>query len=104
MANINLKDWYTNNPSKKLNGKRWNYKDNLDSLHSLQVAHHNGELNLYESVESYEENWVHLENRETRTMIKAHPKAGTRRRNDLPPVYIQWKDEYRKRSLANIQH
>ena len=93
-----LQEWLKNNPSKGLNGKRWSYKDNLNSLHSLQIAHHNGTLNLYETIEAYDEQWVHPKNSD-----KFWKKPETRNRNDLPPVYIQWKDEYRKRVNGSIQ-
>ena len=63
-------------------------------LNSVQLAHLNGELNIYEPIEAYEERWFtkykkvgYWEDYES-----AHPIKGTRRRNDLPPVYLQWKE------------
>ena len=32
----------------------------------------------------------------------ASPIANTRKRNDLPPLYIQWKEDYKKRYATRI--
>ena len=92
-----LKEWYKNNPSKALNGKRWAYKDNLEQLHSLQRDHHEGKINLYDSIEAYSVKWTHVIDRNTKEFVSASPIMETSRREDLPPVYIQWKDDYRSR-------
>ena len=89
-----LKEFYQANPNKSLNGKRWNYKENLSSLHSLQRAHHEGSLNLYAPIQAHTEEWVHLIDRKTKRFIRAYPKLGTRKRNDLPPVAVQWQQAY----------
>lgn len=94
-----LQEWYKKNPSKSLNGKRWAYKDNLDDMHSLQRAHHAGNINLYESIEAYSVKWQHVTDRNTKEFIRAFPIDSTSKRDDLPPVYIQWKDDYRSRKL-----
>jgi hypothetical protein len=96
-----LKEWYAKNPSSALNGKRWNYRDNLDKLNNLQNMHHEGKINLYETLEAYTEVWKHIARKIDGLFISAHPIPGTRKRNDLPPVYIQWKDDIRRRLDGN---
>ena len=88
-----LKEFYEKNPSKKLNGKRWNYRDNLSSLHSLQQSHHEGKINLYSPIKAFSEQWKHVVDRH-KGCVTSHPIEGTRRRNDLPPVAVQWQQSY----------
>ena len=78
----------TNYDSIKPNGKTYNYRED-PSLNELQKAHIRGEINLYEGVEAYEEQLYHKGD-------VYYPIPGTKRRNDLPPIYIQWKDHYRR--------
>jgi len=70
------------------NGKRYDYRED-PSLNELQQAHIRGEINLYEGIEAYSEKWHHKGD-------VYHPIKGTRKRNDLPPIYIQWKDQFRR--------
>ena len=56
-----------------------------DHLNSSQ------DFNIYEPVEAYSISWYHKGD-------KYYPIPDTAKRNDLPPVYIQWKDDYRKRN------
>jgi hypothetical protein len=53
-------------------------------LNNIQLAHINGELDIYEPIIAYEERYDN----------KGLPIPGTKRRNDLPPVYLQWKQAY----------
>ena len=69
------------------NGKRYDWREDT-TLNSLQQAHIRGELNLYATVESYTERWFHKGD-------EWYPLPNTRIREDLPPLYIQWKDSYR---------
>ena len=97
---INLKKWYENHPSPKRNGKRYDSK--LDtSLNSLQKEHVQGDINIYETIITHTEKWVHLkEDGIYGRFIAAEPVPHTRVQNNLPPVYLQWKEDYRKRRLC----
>ena len=65
-----------------------------DNLNELQKAHIRGDINLYRPIECYEEQWYHgLDHNKDTTY---YPIEGTKVREDLPPIYIQWKDAYRK--------
>jgi len=75
----------------KPNGKYYCWKDD-DTLNPLQLAHIAGEINLYANTEAYSEEWYHKGS-------TYYPIPGTRKLNDLPPIYIQWKDAYRR---ANV--
>ena len=75
-------------------------------LNSLQVLHRNNELDLYEPVEAYSERWEHesekpLIGKKHGKFISAHPVPNTKVRNDLPPIYIQWKESHRIRCGKN---
>jgi len=101
-----LKKWLQDNPKPvgseftykgkaiKINGNRFNCKD-CNDLNSLQYMHLNGEIDLYLPIEAYAEDWDHVTDKEGK-FVSATPKVGTRRRNDLPPVYMQWKKEFNK--------
>ena len=80
-----LKEFYDTHPNKTLLGK---VKSNKLLLNKYQVEHMNGTRNIYEPIEAYSEKWEHG---------NAKPIEGTRRRNDLPPLYIQWKEDWRVR-------
>ena len=70
----------------------------LNGLNNTQRMHIEGKINVYEPIEAYEERW------ETETtkdgywewFKSARPIPGTRRRADLPPLFMQWKDAARK--------
>ncbi len=62
-----------------------------DNLNELQKAHIRGDIDLYRPIECYEEQWNH----ETQTQTWS-PIQGTKKRNDLPPIYMQWKVAYGK--------
>ena len=82
-----------------------------DNLTSIQDAHLNGSMNIYQPVEAYSEKWIHNKMDESNgtprnhheygKFISAHPVPGTKRRNDLPPIYLQWKEDYRKRHVID---
>ena len=68
------------------------------SLNATQLAHRRGLIDVYEPIEAYEERWVtkykkigYWEDYES-----SHPVEGTQRRNDLPPIYLQWKEAARR--------
>tara|TARA_R100000458_G_C8087870_1_gene119845 strand:- start:200 stop:538 length:339 start_codon:yes stop_codon:yes gene_type:complete len=60
------------------------------SLTKLQES-----CNVYDPIEAYEEEWKHDDKTGTGTPIE-----GTRQRSDLPPLYIQWKDDWKRRLNA----
>ena len=74
----------------EVNGLSYKASEDL-GLHSLQKAHLNNELNLYKPIESYSIRWNHNDREQTWSPIE-----GTKKRNDLPPVYMQWKQAISK--------
>ena len=74
----------------KPNGRFYDFRTD-PSLNSLQLDHMKGKINLYAPVETYTEQWHHKGD-------TWYPIEGTREQATLPPVYIQWKDDYRKRN------
>jgi len=80
-------------PSKinKSGQKYYDYRQD-PNLNSLQQAHMRGEIDLYNNTEAYKEDWYHKG-------AKYNPIPGTKVRDDLPPIYIQWKDDYRRRHV-----
>ena len=59
------------------------------NLNATQLAHFRGEFNIYDPIEAYKVKWFHKGD-------VYYPCADTAEREDLPPVYIQWKDAYRR--------
>jgi hypothetical protein len=103
--------WYVNwreHPAKTIYDKRWDKiakKLVPQRNHGLEINHviedHpltelQESCNVYEPMEAYTEKWNHVEDKDG-TFVSANPIPNTRVRNDLPPLYIQWKDDYRKR-------
>ena len=82
-----LKEFYANNPNPNLLGRVVD-----PPLTELQRS-----VNVYEPIEAYTEKWNHVEDTKTRTYITADLIPNTRRRNDLPPLYIQWKEDWKTR-------
>ena len=82
-----LQEFYKNNPNPNLLGKVTD-----PPLTELQKS-----VNVYEPIEAYSEKWTHREDTKTKTFLGAEPVPGTRQRNDLPPLYIQWKDDWKTR-------
>lgn len=82
-----LKEFYEDNPNPNLLGKVIN-----PPLTRLQEV-----SNVYEPIEAYTEKWKHVEDSKTRTYVSANAIPGTRKRNDLPPLYIQWKEDWKTR-------
>ena len=81
------------------NCKRYDYRKD-PNLNELQKAHIRGEINLYEPVETYTEQWTKGTKYDpvTKTVgLDPAPIPGTRKATTLPPIYIQWKDDWRKR-------
>tara|TARA_R100000951_G_C2585770_1_gene163378 strand:- start:133 stop:390 length:258 start_codon:yes stop_codon:yes gene_type:complete len=61
------------------------------SLNTIQRQHLMYELDVYEPIVAYSERWETKYDKAGQ-YVSAAPVPGTRRRNDLPPVYMQWKD------------
>ena len=74
-----------------VNGNHYDYRKD-DTLNSTQMAHIRGELDIYRPVQTYEEQWTHDNRKQTWA-----PIDGTKKRNDLPPIYMQWKRQAYKR-------
>jgi hypothetical protein len=66
------------------------------NLTQLQQTHVAGDINLYAPVEAYEEQWEHIEDKEG-NFLSASPLPGTKKRNDLPPVSVQWQQDFKAR-------
>tara|TARA_R100000152_G_C6628255_1_gene76697 strand:+ start:157 stop:498 length:342 start_codon:yes stop_codon:yes gene_type:complete len=89
---IGLKQWAKDNPSPAY--LEWQHKEQPADilLNKTQVDHLEGKINVYENIETYTEKWYHKGN-------KYYPIEGTKVSDELPPIYIQWKDEYRKKHV-----
>ena len=86
---IGLLEWLKDHPSEA--ATKHLSREEIDMpLNDLQGAHLRGELNLYENVATFREKWFHKGD-------KYYAIEGTRVPDELPPIYIQWKDDYRKR-------
>jgi len=103
-------EWYTNwreHPADTIHDKRWDKKSkswipqrNHGSKINKEISNYpltelQESCNVYEPMEAYEEEWNHDKDTGTGT-----PVEGTRRRSDLPPLYIQWKDDWKRRLNA----
>jgi hypothetical protein len=86
-----LEQWYNDNPSSQLSGKIYTSRGD-DTLNKYQTS----EMNLREPIEAYSEIWKTIFDKNGQ-YVSASPTEGTRRRNDLPPLYLQWKEDYKKR-------
>ena len=105
--------WYHNwrkHPAKTIYDKRWDKKTKQwvpqrnhgtiisgicadYPLTSLQT-----EYNVYEPIVAYRERWNHEEDKQG-NFISAEPIPGTREQHDLPPLYVQWKQDWQRRFL-----
>ena len=86
---IGLKQWYKDHPSKPDMPKA---SSSCNAFYTpTQEAHLKGEINVYEPIEAYDIKWYHKGN-------NYYPIMQSKKRNDLPPIYIQWKDDFRKRN------
>ena len=97
---INLSKWLEEHPAQEftykgntyaISGQRYDYRED-PTLNELQQAHINGDIDLYKPIEAHKEQWYH--DRKT-----YYPIEGTKRRDDLPPVYLQWKEDHKRRKL-----
>ena len=68
-------------------------------LNNLQVQHLKGELDLYKPIEAFSMRYD-TKSDKNKQYVSASPSESTRRRNDLPPIYMQWKEDYRKRYVG----
>ena len=103
--------WYTNwrsHPAKTIVDKRWdketkklvsqrNHGVRIDKeISTYPLTEIQKSYNIYDPIEAYVEEWEH-ESTKDGVFINAYPKPGTRRRSDLPPLYIQWKQDWSRR-------
>ena len=110
-------EWYTNwraHPAKTIVDKRWDKKTNQWIPHRNHgteinpiITHYpltklQASGNVYEPIEAYEEKWEHIESTDEdgSIIILASPIEGTRCRSDLPPLYLQWKQDWKRRLNA----
>lgn len=61
-----------------------------------QEEHVNGDRNVYHTIEAYAEEWVHEVDKDG-MFTNAYPKKNTKRRQDLPSLADQWREDWRKR-------
>lgn len=71
-------------------------------MNKLQQDHLSGVHSVYKPIEAYSEEWVHVQD-EAGKFIKAYPKPGTRKRQDLPSLAEQWREDWKKRRKTNEQ-
>ena len=64
-------------------------------LNPIQQAHNRGELNVYEPITAYSTRWETQYDKNGQ-YLSSRPVPSSSRRNDLPPVYMQWKDAAKK--------
>ena len=103
--------WYTNwrtHPAETINDKRWDKKAKKwvpQRNHGTEINHVLKQYdltelqksgNIYEPMEAYSEEWVHHTD-DKGNYIKAELIEDTRVRNDLPPLYQQWKTDWKNR-------
>ena len=69
---------------------------NKPPLTDLQREHIQGSRNVYTPIEAYSQEWEHIKDAATGQFISARA-IGPKVRNDLPPLYVQWKDDYKRR-------
>lgn len=76
--------------------------DTTANLNQIQRDHLAGIINIYEPIEAYEEKWRTKYRKQGfwEYFDSAYPLPGTRRRSDLPPVYMQWKDAFACRTTT----
>ncbi len=67
----------------------------LREMTNLQTLHNKGELDVYQPIEAYSQQWKTVFDKQG-NYVSAHP-VGEPKRNDLPPVYMQWKQDYSRR-------
>lgn len=95
VVKIGLAQWLKDHPS-SMAGKRMSNIERDTTLNNIQADHLGGELDVYAPVEAYKQQWFHKKD-------KYYP-VGEKVREDLPPIYIQWKDNYRKRFVNGARH
>jgi hypothetical protein len=75
--------------SHMVTGKSYDWRKDLERLNLTQLNHVKGNINIYEPVEAYKIKWFHKGD-------VYYPLTDSLVKENLPPVYIQWKDAYRK--------
>ena len=86
------------------NTKEWipqrNHGTAIDPVkYTFPLTNLQSTYNVYEPIEAYYEEWEHIKDKNG-TFIKAYPKPGTRRRQDLPSLSEQWRADAKSRSLT----
>ena len=68
------------------------------ALNELQQAHVAGTINVYEPIEAHSEKWKTTTKQSGywEDYVSAHPIPNTRKRNDLPPIAVQWRESFGK--------
>ena len=63
-------------------------------LNKLQEQHLNGELDIYQPIEAYSEQWKTITKKQGywEDYVSAAPVPNTRKRSDLPSINQQWRD------------
>ena len=97
-----LKEWYESHPGKNLNGIIYSAKSD-PRLNPIQVAHMSKKINVHAPVQTYSETWVHKSNKYG-TFISAEPVPDSSKRDDLPPVAEQWKQDYARRFVKGKEN
>lgn len=65
----------------------------LHELNALQKRHLRGTIDVYALINTFTQAWHH----DRKKPMHWFPIEGTEKPATLPPIYIQWKDDYRKR-------
>jgi|3_EtaG_2_1085321.scaffolds.fasta_scaffold33124_3 hypothetical protein len=96
-----LSEWLKNHKAKTLPSGEKIVKADPKHLTKLQESY-----NVYEPIEAYEEKWGHIESTDEdgSIIILASPIEGTRCRSDLPPLNVQWKQDWKRRLKAIKKH
>tara|TARA_R100000742_G_C4279664_1_gene105119 strand:- start:3831 stop:4115 length:285 start_codon:yes stop_codon:yes gene_type:complete len=78
----------------KVNPNVRNCYEDPSGLNTIQRLHLKGELDVYAPIVAYDERWSTKmkKNGYWEDFESASPIPNTKRRNDLPPIYLQWKD------------
>jgi len=104
---INLKQWAKDNPATEFEYKGIQHsiaEDNYTiaedtTLNKYQRMHLNAEINIYEPIEAYSQDYKHISHtsKDKYGLFRSAVPVGEKKRNDLPPLYLQWKEDYRRR-------
>jgi hypothetical protein len=79
-----------------------NANTRMRMMNKYQQGHLDGTFDVHKPIEAYTEEWVHETDKHGR-FVRAYPKVGTRKRQDLPSLAEQWRVDAKSRSLSNEQ-